>query len=94
MSTYPKIQFRKGSSSEFAAANTILASGEPAFAIDTKEFKIGDGVTGWNSIDSPFVYSVTTGITGGSVINNVVKISQVNYDNLATKDANTLYLIG
>jgi hypothetical protein len=94
MSKYPSILLRKGTNSQFVAAGTILASGEPAFATDTKELKIGDGTTSWASLDSAFVYSITAGITGGAVINNVVKISQVNYDNLATKDANTLYLIG
>jgi hypothetical protein len=93
-STRAKIKLRRGTNSEFVAANTVLRSGEPGFATDTKELKIGDGTTSWASLDSAFVYSVTAGITGGAIINNVVKISQVNYDNLATKDANTLYLIG
>ena len=93
-STKAKIQLRKGTNSEFVTANTVLKSGEPGFATDTKELKIGDGTTSWASLDSQFVYSISAGITGSAVINNVVKISQVNYDNLVTKDPNTLYLIG
>jgi hypothetical protein len=51
MSTrYETFQIRRGSSADFAAANTLLASGEPAYAIDTKIFKIGDGVTRWNTL--------------------------------------------
>lgn len=51
MSTrYETFQIRRGSSADFAAANTLLASGEPAYAIDTKVFKIGDGVSRWNSL--------------------------------------------
>lgn len=91
--TYAKIQLRKGTHSEFVAANTILASGEPAFAVDTKELKIGDGFTAWPALDSAFVYSITTGIAGSSGINNMVNMSQAAYDNLATKDPNTLYFI-
>jgi hypothetical protein len=51
MSTrYETFQIRRGSSADFAAANTLLASGEPAYAIDTKILKVGDGVTRWNSL--------------------------------------------
>jgi hypothetical protein len=39
------------------------------------------------------VASTVDGISGASVINNIVSISQANYDALATKDANTLYVI-
>lgn len=39
------------------------------------------------------VVSDIGGITGASAILNIVKLSQADYDNLATKDANTLYVI-
>lgn len=39
------------------------------------------------------ITSNTTGITGASGINNIVSISQANYDNIVTKDPNTLYVI-
>lgn len=39
------------------------------------------------------VASTAEGISGASTINNIVSISQANYDALATKDANTLYVI-
>lgn len=39
------------------------------------------------------VASDTTGITGASAINNIVSLSQANYDALSPKDANTLYVI-
>lgn len=47
MSTY---QFRKGSSGAWTSANPVLASGEPGFETNTGKFKIGDGVTAWNSL--------------------------------------------
>lgn len=51
-----KIQIRRGTEAEFIAANPILASGEPAYAIDSNIFKVGDGELAWNDLD---------GITGG-----------------------------
>ena len=54
-----QIQFRRGTYSEWVAANPVMASGE--FALQTDEspggaaeaagsFKIGDGSTVWNSL--------------------------------------------
>lgn len=42
---------------------------------------------------SGLVQSNMFGITGASGINNLVQISQANYDALATKDPNTVYFI-
>ena len=40
------IQLRKGTLSQWTANNTqVLASGEPAFEVDTLRLKIGDGTT-------------------------------------------------
>jgi len=39
------------------------------------------------------VVSNTGNISGATSINNIVKISQTNYDNIVTKDPNTLYVI-
>lgn len=50
---YSAIQLRRGSNSEFETSNIVLASGEPAFAVDTKIFKIGDGITPWNDLVTP-----------------------------------------
>lgn len=48
-----KIQLRRGSSSEWNAASPIvLASGEPAFVIDTNTLKIGDGSTEFANLES------------------------------------------
>lgn len=49
---YSAIQLRRGLASEFEVSNIILASGEPAFATDDYTFKIGDGNTPWNNLDS------------------------------------------
>jgi lysophospholipase L1-like esterase len=44
------IQFRRGSSDQWALANPILAEGEAGYITDTKETRIGDGVTPFNSL--------------------------------------------
>ena len=58
-------QIRRGSASLFSSSNIILASGEPAYAIDTKVFKIGDGITPWNSLTSPL--GIGSNSNGGGV---------------------------
>lgn len=45
------ILFRRGTAAEWNAKNPILRSGEPGIALDTGEFKIGDGVTSWNQLE-------------------------------------------
>jgi hypothetical protein len=44
------LAFRRGSSSVWATSNSVLASGEPGFAIDTNIFKIGDGSKEWSEL--------------------------------------------
>jgi hypothetical protein len=57
-------KFRRGTSADWAAANPILAEGEPGVDIDTDGFKVGDGVTAWN--DLPFITGGSGG--GGSTV--------------------------
>lgn len=45
-----QIQLRRDTAANWASANPTLASGEPAFETDTGKFKIGDGVTAYNSL--------------------------------------------
>lgn len=45
-----RIQIRRGTAAEWAAANPILAAGEEGFTTDTKVLKIGDGTTPWNTL--------------------------------------------
>ena len=51
-----RLQFRRGTYAEWAAANPILASGEPGYDITNKILKVGDGATQFASL---------SGITGG-----------------------------
>ena len=45
-----KMQIRQGSAAEWTAANTLLLLGEWGLESDTGKFKLGDGVTLWNSL--------------------------------------------
>lgn len=45
-----RIQLRRGTASEWASANPTLAAGEPAFDTTGSVYKVGDGVTPWNSL--------------------------------------------
>lgn len=53
-----RLQIRRGSATEWSSANPILAEGELGVELDTKKFKIGDGVQHWNDIE------YATGIQG------------------------------
>ncbi len=45
-----RIQVRNGTAAEWVAKNPILMEGELALESDTRKFKMGDGVTAWNSL--------------------------------------------
>lgn len=45
-----KIVLRRGSATQWANANPILAEGEPGYDTTNKKQKIGDGITPWNSL--------------------------------------------
>jgi hypothetical protein len=44
----PRIQLRRATAAEWAAANPILAAGEPGVETDTGHLKFGNGSTPWN----------------------------------------------
>lgn len=60
------IQIRRGTASAWSTANTILSAGEWGYETDTGRYKIGDGLTGWNSLDYAAV--VPDGFSGTSGI--------------------------
>lgn len=45
-----KIQFRRDTSANWASVNPILSEGELGLETDTLAYKIGNGVTAWNSL--------------------------------------------
>lgn len=82
-------QMRRGTSTQWSAANSILASGEIGFDTTLKKMKVGDGVTGWNALAfadaakadtaSPTFTGTVTGITKAMVgLGNVDNTSDIN----------------
>lgn len=43
-------QFRRGTFAQWQAANPVLADGELGLETNTRQIKIGDGVTAWNAL--------------------------------------------
>lgn len=82
---YSAIQLRRGLDAEFVSSNIILASGEPAFAVDTNILKIGDGITDWSNLPTPSVsgatfYSATSPTDFDTAVSGVVMtiLNQLN----------------
>ncbi len=64
-----QIQYRRGSTADWALANPTLAIGEPGYETDTGKFKVGNGTTAWNSLpysSGPTGPTGTTGATGAT----------------------------
>ena len=84
---------KKISFSEIADAIRIEELHNVAISVashrDTLIYNSGNAL--WEN--KPGITSVSSGIVGASGIFNIIQISQANYDSLATKDANTLYII-
>jgi len=59
-----QVQFRRGTAAQWAAANSLLAQGELGLELDTGKFKLGDGVTLWNSLSYASGPTGATGPTG------------------------------
>lgn len=53
----------------------------------------GSFVSGLSAYNSPVVVSNTGNIEGASVVNNIVTLSQTDYDNLGSYNSQTLYII-
>jgi hypothetical protein len=88
-----RIQFRRGTSSQWSTSNPVLGSGEPGYDTTNKIFKIGDGINAWGSLSGNVVFSNTAGITGASGVNNIVIMSSGNYSSLGSYDPNTIYFV-
>ena len=54
---FAKIQMRRGTAAEWAAASPILAEGEFAFEIDTGITKVGDGASDYATLPAYATYS-------------------------------------
>lgn len=75
------IQLRRGTTSQWTAANPVLAIGEMGVNIDDLSYKIGDGIKTWNALSSREL----TGIFGaGTTYTGIDKPSIPAENNLIT----------
>jgi hypothetical protein len=71
------IQNRRDTQSNWTAVNPVLAVGEFGVESDTNKFKIGDGVTVWQSLS----YQGGSGLpSGGDADQILTKLSSTDYD--------------
>lgn len=72
-----RIQVRRGTTAQWAAANSVLANGEPGMDTDTEGWKLGDGTTPWATLpwkdgaamsDAALATAVDTGATKAKLI--------------------------
>ena len=57
---YIQLQLRRGTASQWTFANPVLANGELGLETDTRLYKIGDGVTYWNSLAYGSIGAIST----------------------------------
>ena len=62
-----RLSIRRGTQDQWSAENTVLLEGEPAWELDTKRLKIGDGITPWNDLG---YYTVGNSEAPGTVIHD------------------------
>ena len=63
-----QIQFRRGTTAEWEAADPILAQGEIGVNLDGNRFKVGTGLTSWNYLDYTAVFDVITQPTTAPIV--------------------------
>ena len=66
-SIYQRLQFRRGTLADFDSYNPVLASGEPAYAVDGRILKIGDGEQSWTNLVG-FHYDLDNSIMSGIAV--------------------------
>ncbi len=84
---------RNGSNIESLAENMICEVEDAAFTLVFVGSTVGWKVVPFQGTAIPSVRSDVTGITGASAIDNIVTISQADYNALGSYDAGTVYII-
>jgi hypothetical protein len=90
-----QLQLRRGTASQWTAANTLLAQGELGLETDTGKLKIGDGSTAWTSLAYYTAgSSAVTSVNGftGTVVLTASDISGLG--TIATQAANNVTITG
>ena len=74
------ILFRRGTDDQWTQANPILNLGELGFVTDTRRFKIGDGLTNWNSLP----YSTATLVDGKIPLDQIPDTSKISVNEVSS----------
>lgn len=95
-SHYQSMLLRRGELAELDASNPILASGEPAFAVDTNTLKIGNGSDTWQDLDkfltSSDVKKSVVNVTIPSIAINQSEKLIVNFDGVNLNDKYAVFV--
>jgi hypothetical protein len=62
-----RLQNRRGLSTEWQAGNPVLAPGEIGLELDTGKFKLGDGITSWNTLEYGLASAYDVAVSNGFV---------------------------
>jgi hypothetical protein len=90
-----QLQLRRGSASQWTAANTLLAQGELGLETDTGKLKIGDGSTVWTSL--AYYSAGSAAVTSVNGYTGVVVLTASDISGLgtiATQAANNVSITG
>lgn len=95
-SHYQSMLLRRGELAELDASNPILASGEPAFAVDTNTLKIGNGSDAWQDLDkfltSSDVKKKIVNVTIPSIAINQSAKLVLNFDGVNLNDKYAVFV--
>ena len=64
-----RIKIRARTAAQWAALNEVLLARELGFETDTRKYKLGDGVTRWNSL--PYGGGIATGGAWGTITGSI-----------------------
>lgn len=87
-----KIQVRQDLSSQWTSVNPILSKGEFGYETDTKNLKLGDGVTAWTSLSYVQIptKSYTPTLAQGASTNISKTVNYAKYSKSSTRVSGTV----
>jgi len=84
-----KLKLKRGTASEWASVNPILADGEPGFEIDDNKLKIGDGTSHWADLEYITADAVPPDLSGYAPLDSPHFINDPTAPTQAPGDAST-----
>lgn len=96
---YVRLQLRQDTTENWNSANPILLEGEMGYDTDTKQFKIGNGINSWNTLDYykiPINYNDidNTPVIGEGLITLNFNNNRLGRFNVNTTENQTIDILG